>query len=174
MKKLDSLVLRNFVGPFLLTFFITLFIFVMQFLWKYIDDLVGKGLEWHIVLELISYASASFVPLALPLAVLLSSIMTYGNLGEHYELVAMKAAGVSLYRFLLPLIVVAFIISGTAFYFANSILPKANLKFGALLSTVRNQKPALNIKEGVFYTDIDGFSIRVNDKEEDNRTIHDI
>lgn len=174
MKKIDSLVLRNFVGPFLLTFFITLFIFVMQFLWKYIDDLVGKGLEWHIVLELISYASASFVPLALPLAVLLSSIMTYGNLGEHYELVAMKAAGVSLYRFLLPLIVVAFVISGTAFYFANNILPKANLKFGALLSTVRNQKPALNIKEGVFYTDIDGFSIRVNDKEEDNRTIHDV
>lgn len=174
MKKIDQLVLRNFVGPFLLTFFITLFIFVMQFLWKYIDDLVGKGLEWHIVLELISYASASFVPLALPLAVLLSSIMTYGNLGEHYELVAMKAAGMSLYRFLLPLIFVALLISGTAFYFANTILPKANLKFGALLSTVRNQKPALNIKEGIFYTDIEGFSIRVNDKEEDNRTIHDV
>lgn len=174
MKKIDQLVLRNFVGPFLLTFFITLFIFVMQFLWKYIDDLVGKGLEWYIVAELISYASASFVPLALPLAMLLSSIMTYGSLGEHYELVAMKAAGVSLYRFQLPLMVVALMISGLAFYFANNLLPLANLKFGALLHTVRHQKPALNIKEGVFYTDIDGYSIRVGDKEEDNRTIHDV
>jgi lipopolysaccharide export system permease protein len=174
VKKIDQLVLRNFVGPFLLTFFITLFIFVMQFLWMYIDDLVGKGLEWHIVMELISLASASFVPLVLPLAVLLSSIMTYGNLGEHYELVAMKAAGMSLYRFLLPLIIVAVIISASAFYFANNILPQANLKFGALLSTVRNQKPALNIKEGIFYTDIEGFSIRVSDKEDDNRTIHDV
>ncbi len=174
MKKLDGLVLRNFVGPFVLTFLITLFIFVMQFLWMYIDDLVGKGLEWYIVLELISYASASFVPLALPLAVLLSSIMTYGSLGEHYELVAMKAAGISLQRFLLPLMIVAVLISGSAFYFGNVLLPKANLKFSALLHTVRNQKPALNIKEGIFYTDIEGYSIRVTDKEEDNRTIHDV
>lgn len=174
MKKIDQLVLRNFIGPFVLTFLITLFIFVMQFLWMYIDDLVGKGLEWYIVLELISYASASFVPLALPLAVLLSSIMTYGSLGEHYELVALKAAGVSLYRFQLPLMVVAVLISLTAFYFGNVLLPKANLKFSALLHTVRNQKPALNIKEGIFYTDIEGYSIRVTDKEEDNRTIHDV
>ncbi|CAN5417574.1 hypothetical protein BH09BAC1_BH09BAC1_25110 [soil metagenome] len=174
MKKIDQLVLRNFVGPFMLTFLITLFIFVMQFLWKYIDDLVGKGLEWHIVLELISYASASFVPLALPLAVLLSSIMTYGSLGEHYELVAMKAAGVSLYRFQLPLMIVALLISGLAFYFANNLLPLANLKFVTLLHTVRNQKPALNIKEGVFYTDIEGYSIRVGSKGEDNRTIYDV
>ncbi len=125
-------------------------------------------------MELISYASASFVPLALPLAVLLSSIMTYGSLGEHYELVAMKAAGVSLYRFQLPLMIVAVMISGVAFYFANNLLPLANLKFVTLLHTVRHQKPALNIKAGVFYTDIEGYSIRVGDKGEDNRTIYDV
>lgn len=146
----------------------------MQFLWKYIDDLVGKGLEWYIIFELIFYASASFVPLALPLAVLLSSIMTFGNLGENYELVALKSSGISLFRFMRILIFTVVGLSFLAFYFSNNILPVANLKFGALLYDIRQQKPALNIKEGVFYNDLEGFSIKVNQKEEDNRTIHDI
>src|SRR5271155_4332390 len=119
MKKIDALVVKTFAGPFLLTFMITLFIFVMQFLWKYIDDLVGKGLAWYIVLRLIFYLSASFVPLVLPLAVLLSSIMTFGNLGEHYELVAMKAAGVSLVRFLMPMFIAALFVAIGSFYFSN-------------------------------------------------------
>lgn len=174
MKKLDRLILRSFWGPFLLTFMITLFIFVMQFLWKYIDDLVGKGLEWYIIVKLIFYASASFVPVVLPLAVLLSSIMTYGNLGEHYELVAMKAAGVSLVRFIMPLFITVIFISGGAFYFSNYLLPRANLRFSMLLYDVRHQKPALNIKPGIFYTGIDGYSIRVGSKDPDNRTIYDI
>lgn len=174
MKKIDKLVLGKFIGPFIVTFFITLFIIVMQFLWKYIDDLVGKGLEWHIVAELIFFASASFVPLALPLAVLLSSIMTLGDFGENYELVAAKSSGVSLLRFMAALIVAVLFISAGAFVFSNNILPQANLKFATLLYDVRHQKPALNIKEGVFYNEIEGYSIRVGKKSPDNKTIEDI
>jgi len=146
----------------------------MQFLWKYIDDLVGKGLEWLIIGELIFYASASFVPLALPLAVLLSSIMTMGNFGENYELVAAKSSGISLLRFMTSLIVAVIAISAGAFFFSNNILPQANLKMYMLLYDVRHQKPALNIKEGVFYDEIEGYSIKVGKKGEDNKTIEDI
>ena len=174
MKKVDKLVLSKFFGPFILTFLITLFIIVMQFLWKYIDDLVGKGLEWYIIAELIFYASASFVPLALPLAVLLSSIMTFGSLGENYELVALKSSGISLFRFMGSLIVAVVFISAGAFFFSNNILPVANLKFGTLLYDIRHQKPALNIKPGIFYNGIEGFNIKVGGKDSDNKTIHDI
>lgn len=174
MKKIDQLVVKTFAGPFLLTFFIALFIIVMQFLWKYIDDMIGKGLEWHLVLELIFFASASFVPLALPLAVLLSSIMTFGNLGEHYELVALKSSGISLFRFMQPLIITVIFLSLIAFYFSNNILPIANMKFGALLHDIRHQKPTLNIQPGVFYREIQGFSIRVADKDDDDKTVHDV
>ncbi|TVR77283.1 MAG: YjgP/YjgQ family permease [Chitinophagaceae bacterium] len=174
MKKIDSMVLRAFIGPFILIFFITLFIIVMQFLWKYIDDMVGKGLEWYLVLELIFYASASFVPLALPLAILVASIMTFGNLGERYELVAIKSGGVSLLRFMRSLIIASIILSGLAFYFANNVLPVANLKFSSLLYDIRKQKPAFNIREGVFYNGIEGFSIRVGSKGSDDRTIYDV
>lgn len=174
MKKIDKLVLTTFAGPFLLTFFITLFIIVMQFLWKYVDEMIGKGLEWSILGELIFYASASFVPLALPLAVLLSSIMTFGGLGEHNELVALKASGISLFRFMQPIMIAVIFISIGAFYFSNNILPLANLKFGVLLHDIRHQKPALNIKPGIFYTEIQGYSIRIAEKEPDNKTVHDV
>lgn len=174
MKKIDNLVLGRFIGPLVLTFFITLFIIVMQFLWKYIDDLVGKGLEWHIIAELIFYASASFVPLALPLAVLLASLMTMGSFGENYELVAAKASGISLLRFMAPLIAAVIVISLGALFFSNNILPPANLKMYMLLYDVRHQKPALNIKEGVFYNEIEGYSIKVGKKHSDNKTIADI
>lgn len=146
----------------------------MQFLWVYIDDLIGKGLEWGIIFRLIFYASASFVPMALPLAVLLSSIMTYGGLGEHYELVAMKASGISLLRYMRPMFMAVIAITITAFLFSNYMLPLANLKFGSLLSDITNQKPALNIKEGVFYNGIDGFSIKIGSKAPDNKTIYDV
>lgn len=157
-----------------MTFFIALFILLMQFLWKYIDDLVGKGLEWYTIVELLAYASSTFVPLALPLAILLSSLMTFGNLGEHYELVAMKSAGISLRRIMLPLVVVSIIISGIAFYFSNNVLPIANLKFKSLLYDVREQKLALDIKEGIFYNGLSGFVIRVGKKDKDDKTIRDI
>ncbi len=174
MKKLDTFVLKSYLGPLLMTFFIALFILLMQFVWKYIDDLVGKGLEWYIIVKLLFYASSTFVPLALPLAILLSSLMMFGNLGEHYELVTMKAAGISLSRIMRSLIFVSIFISGMAFYFSNVVLPMANLKFLSLLYDVREKKLAFNLKEGVFYNGIEGFVIRVEKKEKDGNSIRGI
>ena len=174
MKKLDLFILKSYLGPLLMTFFIALFILLMQFLWKFIDDLVGKELEWYIILKLLFYASSTFVPMALPLAILLSSLMTFGNLGEHYELVAMKSAGISLRRIMAPLIVVSIMISGIAFYFSNVVLPSANLKFLSLLFDVREKKLAFNLREGIFYTGIEGFVIRVGSREKDGSTIRDV
>jgi len=146
----------------------------MQFLWKYVDEMVGKGLEWYLILKLLFYASATFVPLALPLSILLSSLMTFGNLGERYELVAMKSSGISLWEIMTPLILLSFLISVFAFFFSNNILPVANLKMGALLYDIREQKPALSIKEDVFYNGIDGYIIKVGKKSSDNKTIYNI
>ncbi|MCF8258425.1 MAG: LptF/LptG family permease [Flavobacteriales bacterium] len=167
MKKLYKLVITSYIGPFVLTFFVSLFILLMQFLWKYIDDLVGKGLEWYIIGELMFYASASLVSLALPLAVLISSIMTMGNFGEHYELVAMRASGISLRRVFYPLITFSVAVSLGAFYFSNNILPIANLKMGTLLYDIRHKKPTLDIRPGTFFRNIDGYVIRVTDKGEE-------
>ncbi|MCD4679968.1 MAG: LptF/LptG family permease, partial [Bacteroidales bacterium] len=149
MRKIYYLIIKSYLGPLLMTFFIVLFILLMQFIWKYVDDLVGKGLEWYIILELLFYASWTFIPLALPLAILLSSLMTFGNLGEHYELVAMKSAGISFRKAMKPLVVLSIVISIGAFYFSTNILPLVNLKFHSILYDVRHQKLALNIKEGV-------------------------
>lgn len=157
-----------------MTFFIALFILLMQFLWKYIDDLVGKGLEWYIIGELLFYASATFVPLALPLAILLSSIMTLGSLGENYELVALKSAGISLTRTMLPLVFVSFLLLLSAFYFSNNVLPVANLKMGSLLYDVRQQRPAFNIIEGIYYKGIDNYVIKVEKKEGDGNILRNI
>ena len=174
MKKLNLLVLRTFAGPMVLTFFISLFVLLMQFLWKYIDDLVGKGMDWFIILKLMIYVSVTLVPLALPLSLLLSSLMTFGNLAEHFEITASKSAGISLQKIMRPLILTAIAISLSAFYFSNFVLPVANLKMNALLYDVRQQKPALLIKEGVFYNGIDGYSIRIGKKEKDGQTLSDI
>ena len=146
----------------------------MQFLWKYIDDLVGKGLDWIIIGKLMVYVSITLVPLALPLSILLSSIMTFGNMAEHFEITACKSAGMSLQKIMRPLIVTAILICITAFYFSNVILPMANLKMNALLYDVRQQKPALLIKEGVFYNGIDGYAIKIGKKDSDGQTLHDI
>ena len=146
----------------------------MQFLWKYIDDLAGKGIEWLIIAKLMFYVASTLVPLALPLAILLSSIMTFGNLGEHYEIVALKAAGISLRKIMNPLIVTSVILSIAAFGFSNYILPIANLKMESLLYDVKEQKPALNIRPGVFNKDLDDFTIKVGSKEDDGKTIHEI
>jgi lipopolysaccharide export system permease protein len=174
MKKLHLFIIRSFIGPFILTFFIAIFILLMQFLWKYVDDLVGKGLEWYIILELLFYTSASLVPLALPLAILISSIMTFGNLGEYYELVALKSAGISLQRIMFPLTILIVFISISAFYFSNNVLPYTNLKMGSLLYDVRQQKPTLDIKPGIFYKGIEGYVIRIGKKSSDGKTIEDI
>lgn len=174
MKKLHLYMLKSYIGPFVLTFFITIFILLMQFLWKYVDDLVGKGLEWDVILRLLFYASATFVPLALPLAVLLSSLMTFGNLGENYELVAVKSVGISLQKAMRPLTVLAILISLGAFLFANYVYPVANLKFGSLLYDVRQKKLAFNLDEGVFDNNLNGYVIRAGRKSSDNKIIYDI
>jgi len=171
IKKLDKLILKSFVGPFIATFFITLFVLVMQFFWKYIDDLVGKGLELTSILELTAYVTATAIPLALPLAILISSIMTFGNLGESFELVAIKSAGISLLRFMRPLLVVSFCISIIAFLISNFVIPVANLKFTTMLYDIRVAKPAFDIKEGIFYDKIPGFAIKVGKKEKDGNGI---
>lgn len=174
MKKLHQLVLRSFIGPFILTFFIAQFVLLMQFLWKYIDDLVGKGLDPTVIIELLFYTSANLVPLALPLAILVSSIMTFGNLAEHFEITAAKAAGISLQRLMIPLFSVALLISMTAFIFSNNVLPYTNLKMGSLLYDIRQQKPALSIREGVFYSGIEGYSIKVGSKGKDGKSIGNV
>jgi len=165
VKRLHKFIFKSFFGPLIATFFVSLFILLMQFLWKYIDDLAGKGLEWTIIAELILYASARLVPMALPLAILLSSIMTFGNLGENFELTAVKSAGVSLQRFMTPLIILTIAISIGAFYYSDYIIPYTNLKTGALIYDVKNQRPELQIKEGMFYNGIEGYSIKIAKKD---------
>ena len=151
-----------------------MFVLLMLFLFKYIDDLIGKGFEWYIILELMLYASATNVAMALPLSVLLSSIMTYGSLGENYELVAIKAAGISLRRAMYPMMVVITILSISAFAFSDYMLPKANLKYYSLLYDARQQKSANFLPEGVFSSSFPGYSIRVKRKDADGQTLHDI
>lgn len=174
MKKIHKFLLKSYIGPFLLTFFIVLFILLLQFLWKYIDDLVGKGLSVDVISELIFYASATLVPMALPLAILLASLMTFGNLGENFELTALKSSGVSLQRIMRPLILLTILISLFAFFFSNNVMPVANLKMLSLLHDVRQQQPAFNIKEGIFYQGLDDYSIRVQSKDKERNMLYKV
>ncbi len=174
MKTLHKFVLKSYVGPFVMTFFIAMFVFFMMFIFKYIDDFVGKGLSFSILSELFFYFSLTTVPMALPLAILLSSLMTFGNLGEHFELTAMKSSGLSLQKIMTPLIITTICLSVGAFYFSNNILPFTNLKAGSLLYDVRESKPALLFKEGVFNNSLEGFSIRIGKKDKDQKTLREI
>ena len=174
VKKLYKLILKSFLGSFIFTFFIVIFVLLMQFLFVYVDDLVGKGLSFKIIMELLFHASITFVPMALPLAILLASIMSFGDLGEHYELVAMKASGISIWKAMKPLFIFSVMLSGLAFIFSNSINPVAMLKFKTLLFDVRKQKLAFYIKEGVFYKDIDNYVIYVDKKGKDGSTIYGV
>jgi lipopolysaccharide export system permease protein len=173
LKRLYQLIIKTFIPPFLATFLVTWFVFIMQFFWLYIDDFVGKGLDTLTILQLIGYLAPTIVPMALPLGVLLAGIMTFGNIAESSELTAIKSSGISLIRFSKPLIVFVGGVSLLAFLFNNYAIPVANLKFWTLLMDVRNTKPAVNLKAGVFYNDIPGFSIYINSKDANNKTIHD-
>lgn len=173
-KKLDKLIVKAFIGPFIATFFITLLVLVMQFFWLYIDDFVGKGIDTKIIFEFIFYQSAVLVPLALPLAILLSSLMTFGNLSESFELVAIKSAGISLLRFMRPLFFVCILLAGVAFTFSNYVIPVANLKSRTLLADIVYAKPAFDLKEGVFYDRIPNFAIKIGKKEANDSVIQDI
>lgn len=165
LKKLHKYLINSFIGPLIITFFLSIFLLLMQFLWKYINDLVGKGLEWNVIAELLLYASVTLVPMGLPLAILLASIMTFGNLGESHELFAIKSSGISLYRIMKPLVVLVIFISIGAFYFSNNLLPYTNLKMRTLLHDVQHQNPEISIQEGIFTNSIEGFSIKVDKKD---------
>lgn len=174
MKKLHLFILKSYLGPLIMTFFISLFILVMQFLWRYIDDLVGKGLETPVLIELLFYATLQVVPMALPLAILLASLMAFGNLGENYELTAIKSAGISLLNTMKPLIIITVMISTGAFWFSNNVMPYANLKLYSLLYSVKQAKPELEIKEQVFYDGIDNFRIKIDRKDKTTNLLHGI
>ena len=151
--------LQTFIPVLCMTFFICLFIVLMQFVWKYVDDMAGKGLDVSVLAELFFYAAVSFVPMALPLAILLASLMTFGNLGERLELLAMKASGVSLIKIMRPLILVVALIAVGAFYFQNKVLPIANVKLFSLLYSMRQKSPEVDIPKGIFYKEISGYNL---------------
>jgi lipopolysaccharide export system permease protein len=167
------MIITSFLGPFLLNFVIWMVVLDMQFLWLYIDDLMGKGLEWNIILELLIYASANWVPLALPLSVLLASIMTFGSLGETKELLALKASGISLFKIMKPLMVLMLFVSLFAFYFTNSLWPVANFKMRVLIKDIQKTKVALILQPGVFFKS-DLFSIRVGEKSKNGNEFKDV
>jgi lipopolysaccharide export system permease protein len=166
--------LQSFLPLLLMTFFICLFIVLMQFLWKYIDDLVGKGLSFGVLCELFFYAALTMVPMALPLAILLASLMTFGNLGEKFELTAIKASGVSLLKAMKPLIVCIVFIAIGAFFFQNYALPVAQTKMWTLLYSMKQKSPELEIPEGVFYDQIPGYNFYVERKNRDTGSLYDI
>ena len=168
LKKLDKLILKAFAGPFLLTFAVVQFILLTHTLLKYLDDIIGKDLGTGVLLQLLFYFSVLIVPVSLPLAVLLSSLMTYGNLGEHHELTAIKASGIALTRILRPVLLLTAGLAIGAFWFNETIVPRANLKAYSLLWDVRQQKLALDIREGVFYSGIPGYTIKVDKKTGEN------
>ena len=174
IKKLYIFMLKTFLPLFMMTFMICLFIVMMQFLWRYIDELVGKGLSIDVVAELFFYAALTMVPLALPLAILLASLMTFGNLGEHVELTAMKSSGISLVKVMAPLIVLLSGVAVGAFFFQNNVLPKSQVKMWTLLFSMRQKSPTLDIPEGAVYTQIPGYNLFVKRKGKDNDMLYNL
>ncbi|MBE6306283.1 MAG: YjgP/YjgQ family permease [Bacteroidales bacterium] len=170
-KRLYTFMIQSFLPVFFMTFFICLFIVLMQFLWKYVDEMVGKGLEMSVLFELFFYAALTMVPLALPLSILLASLMTFGNLGERLELLSIKAAGVSLLKVMRPLILLVSVIAVMAFFFQNDVLPKAQVKMWTLLYSMRQKSPELDIPEGVFYDQINGYNLYVQTKNRDKNRL---
>ena len=171
-KRLYGFMIQSFLPVFLMTFFICLFVVLMQFLWKYVDEMVGKGLEMSVLFELFFYAALTMVPLALPLSILLASLMTFGNLGERLELLAIKAAGVSLLRVMRPLIFLVSVVAVLAFFFQNDVLPQAQVKMWTLLYSMRQKSPELDIPEGVFYDQISGYNLYVEHKDRESGLMH--
>jgi lipopolysaccharide export system permease protein len=171
LKQLDKLMFKSFIGPFVVSFGIALFVLVIQFLWLYIDEIAGKGVSIFVLLELIGYLSVSTFPMALPIAVLIASVMVMGNMAERYELSSVKSAGVSLLRIMVPLIFAGAMVAGFSYFCSDVLIPKANLQFRSRLFDIRKQKPALTIEKGVFNEDFRQFVIRVGEKAKDGETI---
>ncbi len=174
MKKIHQLVLKAFLGPFVLTFAVVVFIFVTQTLVKYFDEIVGKGLTLWVYAKLLFFFSINTSTVAFPLAILLSSLIAFGNLGEYNELTAIKASGISLLRALQPVFFFAIGLTLFAFWFNNNIVPKANLRAYSLLYDIRQKKPSLSIKEGIFYNGLEGVSIKANEKFPDGKSLKEV
>lgn len=174
MKKLDVFILKSFIGPFFAILFVVIFILMMQFLWLYIDELVGKGLSLKVILEFLGWGCATLLPLSLPLATLLSSMMTLGTMGENNELLAIKAAGISLSRVLAPLIITSFIISVGTFFATNDLVPVAYNKIYTLRDDIGKTKEEIKIPTGTFYDGIEGYTLRINTRDEESGMMHDV
>ena len=174
MKKLDQFILKSFIGPFFAILMITIFILVMQFLWVYIDELVGKGLEFKVILEFMMWGSCQVLPLALPLATLLSSMMTFGDLGEHYELTAMKASGISLARILAPVIFASALISVAAFFIGDRLVPYSINQIYTMRDDIGRTKSEIKIPKGTFYDGIEGYVLRIDDRDDETGMMYGV
>ncbi|MFR9495645.1 MAG: LptF/LptG family permease [Rikenellaceae bacterium] len=174
MKTIHRMVLKAYLGPMILTFLIVMFVLLMNFMWQYIDELVGKGLSFSIIVELISYAMVNMIPMGLPLAMLLAAIMTMGNMGENYELLAMKSAGMSLPHIIRPLIVVVFLISIGGFFITNNLVPYANKQMYSILYDIRKQKQVIEFQDGLFFNGIENMSIRVGKQDPDTKLLRNV
>ena len=174
MKKVHLLMLKSYLGPMFMAFFIVSFILLMNFMWRWIDELVGKGLTLDVIFELMGYAVMTTIPMALPLSTLFSSLMAIGNMGENYELLALKAAGISLSRILRPLMIVTGIISVASFFAANNLVPYSYKKMTAIIYDIRQQKQALEFDDGIFFNGIEDMSIRVEHQDKKTKLLHDV
>jgi len=174
LKKIDKLLVKSFLPPFFLTFFIALFVLIMSTIWTYVDEIAGKGADIFILSEFVFYLSISLFPMALPIAVLISSVMVMGNLAERYELTSIKSAGIPLLRTMAPLMVVCFGVSLFSYFCANKLIPVANLQFKTRLFDIRRHKPMLNLEEGVFNDDFNGFTMYLGSKGKDDKSIEDV
>lgn len=174
MKTIYKLILKSYIGPMFATFFIVIFILMMNFVWRYIDELVGKGLSFGIIIELLFYATANMMPLGIPLATLFAGIMTMGNLGEHNELLAMKSAGMSLPKILSPLMGVVLVVAVGSFFVVNNLVPYSNKKMMAIIYDIRQQKESMEFKDGIFFNGIDNMNIRVGHQDPETRLLTDV
>ncbi|MBQ5670088.1 MAG: LptF/LptG family permease [Tidjanibacter sp.] len=174
MKTIHKFTLKAFLGPMVLSFFIVMFILMMNFVWRYIDELVGKGLSFDVIVELLFYATANMMPLGIPLATLFAAIMTMGNLGEHNELLAMKSAGMSLLNILRPLVGVVLVVAVSSFFVVNNLVPYSNKKMMAIIYDIRQQKETMEFKDGIFFNGIENMNIRVGHQNPDTGLLTDI
>ena len=174
MKRLHKYLIRSFLGPFILTVTIAMIVLLLQFVWKWIDELVGKGLEFAVIAELLSYVSARLIPMAMILGILLASIMTFGNLGEHNELTAMKSSGISLVRMMYPIFGLILLFGAGTYAFSNYLIPVTNMKFFTLLLDIRQQRPEFDILEGQFYNGIEGYSLYIGDRSKDGKVLYNL
>ena len=174
VKKVDRFLLKSFIGPLIFTFFIVLIILLLQFLWMYVDELAGKGLDFKVLAELLYHFALTFVPTALPLGILLASLMTFGNMGEFSELSALKSSGISLQRIMRPLVILIGFVAVISFFFSNNVLPYSTDKARTLLWDIRRKKPDINIQAGTFYNGVPDFSIKKATKDPVNNRMNNV